>query len=169
MAMAAGVSLRRRSTGGRSAVAVIAAVAAESSIERALIGSTGPRPFWSMHIGTCLPVRNSPHLRLTGQIGRNGYVGKERLTIGKRVAVAGKDTLDHRLLRKMLEDSFAQRFGPRLRRGRILQRGFDGIGHGGCVAGSKQGIAMWAENLGNAADIGGDHRNAGGRRLDHDI
>src|SRR5205823_10092286 len=86
MAMAAGVSLRRRSTGGRSAVAVIAAVAAESSIERALIGSTGPRPFWSMHIGTCLPVRNSPHLGLTGQIGRNGYVGKERLTIGKRVA-----------------------------------------------------------------------------------
>src|SRR5438445_13688132 len=98
MAMAAGVSLRRRSTGGRSAVAVIAAVAAASSIERALIGSTGPRPFWSMHIETCLLVRNSPHSRLTGQIGRNGYVGNARLTIGKRFAVAGNDALYHRFL-----------------------------------------------------------------------
>src|SRR5437868_10086878 len=159
MAIAAEVSLRRRSTGGRSAVAVIAAVAAESSIERALIGSTCPRPFWSMHMGTCLPVRNSPHPRLTAQIGRNGYVGKERLTIGKCVAVAGKDALDHRLLRKMLEDSFAQRFGPLARRGRILQRGFDRIGHGGRVAGSEPRIAMRAENLGDAADIGGDHWN----------
>src|SRR5215207_8539557 len=125
--MAAGVSLRRRSTGGRSSVAVIAAVAAASSIECALIGSTGPRPFWSMHMGTCLPVRNSPHKRLTGQIGRNGYVGKERLTIGKRVAVAGNDTLDHRLLRKIHEDSFAQQFRPCCCRDRILERGFDGI------------------------------------------
>jgi hypothetical protein len=28
---------------------------------------------------------------------------------------------------------------------------------------------MRAENLGDAADIGGDHWNAGGGRLDHDI
>src|SRR5947207_14742381 len=164
MAMAAGVSLRRRSSVGRSAVVVIAAVAAESNIERALIGSTGPRPFWSMHMGTCLPVRNSPHPRLTGQIGRNGYVGKERLTTGKRVAVAGKDTLDHRLLRKMHEDPFAQQLRPCGRRGRVLQRGFDRVDHGGRVAGSKQGIDMRAENLGDAADIGGDQRNASSGR-----
>ena len=57
--------------------------------------------------GRALPVRNSPHHGLTGQIGRNSYIGKERLTIGKRVAVAGQHALDHRLLREVQEDSLA--------------------------------------------------------------
>src|SRR5512138_233724 len=104
--MAAGVSLRRRSSGGRPVVAVVATVAAALSIERALIGSTGPRPFWSRHTYACPQVRNSPHQRLSGQIGTNGYAGNVRLTFCKRLAVAGEHALDHRLLRKMREYPF---------------------------------------------------------------
>jgi hypothetical protein len=73
-------------------------------------------------------------------------------TIGKRVAVAGHDAFDHRLLREMQEDAFAQAFGARQRAFRIVERGFDGVGHGAddvrgeqlLASGRGQADAVWA-------------------------
>src|SRR4051812_23924697 len=92
-----------------AASAVIAALAAASSIERALIGSNLSTSVLE-HVSMRVPQRNCLLLGFTGQIRRNSYVGKERLTIGKRVAVAGQHALDHRLLREMQENALAQ--GP---------------------------------------------------------
>src|SRR3954451_10683437 len=118
MASAAGVSLRRRSTGGRPSVAV----AATSSVERALIVITCSHPYRRRQIGLLAPGRNSPVSRIRAQIGTNGYVSKEWLTLGKCVAVTGEHAFDHRLLREMREDAFAQRLRARHRRRGIIKR-----------------------------------------------
>ena len=61
-------------------------------------------------------------------------------------------------------------FARAARRFRILQRDLDGVRHRADDVGREQRVGViGAENLGDAADIGGDHRNAGRRRLDHDI
>ena len=50
-------------------------------------------------------------------------------TICKRVAVTRQHPFNHRLLRKMQKDSFAQRLCPRLRGGGILECALDCIRH----------------------------------------
>ena len=46
---------------------------------------------------------------------------------------------------------------------------FDRVRHRADIAGREQRVGVGIENLRDAADIGGDHRNSGGGRLDHDI
>src|SRR3984957_7014963 len=112
-ASAACDSRRRRSIGGRSVAEVPAPAAASSNMERALIGST---------VSKSVPAQASRHARaeaenpahgLTDKSEETVIVGKGRLTISKRVAVAPQYSLDHRLLRKMHEDPLAKRFRPR--------------------------------------------------------
>src|SRR4051794_18587584 len=100
MARAGGDRRRRRSTCGwpSATVMVAAALAAASSIERALIGSTSSTSVLGRHVSRRVPQRNCPLLGLTGKIRRNSYVGKKRLTIGKRIAITRQYALDHRLL-----------------------------------------------------------------------
>src|ERR1700759_5055567 len=85
-ASAACDSRRRRSIGGRSVAVVAAAAAAASNMERALIGST---------VSKSVPAQASRHARaeaenlahgLTDKSEETVIVGKERLTIRKRVA-----------------------------------------------------------------------------------
>ena len=54
----------------------------------------------------------------------------EWLTRGKCVEVAGQDTLDHRLLGKMLEDPVAKGLCPQLRGGGVIERVRDRLRHG---------------------------------------
>src|SRR5438034_2944385 len=96
-------------------------------------------------------------------------VDKERLAIGKGVAVARQYSFYHRLLRKMQKDSFSKRPCPLLRGGGILERALDRVRHRAHDIGGKQRVGMGSENLRNAAYIRRDHRNSRRGRLDHDI
>ncbi len=69
----------------------------------------------------------------------------------------------------MQKDSFAKRFCPRLRSFGVFERDLDGVRHRAWDIWGKQGIGVRSENFRDATDIRGDHRNAGRRRLDHDI
>src|ERR1700687_1191004 len=72
-ASAACDSRRRRSIGRRSAVAVAAAVAAASNMERALIGSTVSKSVLAQAFRHARAEAEFPASRLRGQIGRNSY------------------------------------------------------------------------------------------------
>src|SRR6202022_2915523 len=81
-----------------------------------------------------------PGLRISGQIGRNCYRGKERLTIGKRLAVACQNSLDHRLLREMREHSLAERFCTRQPGVGIVERCLDRVRHRTGAVGGEQPV-----------------------------
>src|SRR5882672_3993678 len=115
------------------------------------------------------PRRNSPPHGLKNKSEETVIAGKEWLTFGKRVAVAGQHAFDHGLLRKMQEDSFAKGFRPRQRGFGILQRALDRIGHGAGDIGGKQRLGVRSENLGDAADIRRHHRDSRRGGLDHNI
>src|ERR1700687_4900055 len=105
------------------------------------------------------PRRNSPARGLRDKSEETVIVGKEWLTISKRVAVARQHPFDHRVLRKMPGDSFAKRLCPFQRGGGIVERGLDRIRHRADIARGKQRVGMGSEYLRNAADICRDHRN----------
>src|SRR6267154_1467945 len=69
----------------------------------------------------------------------------------------------------MQKDSFSQRLGPRLRGDGILERDLDCVCNRTHDIGREQRLGMGSENLRNAADIRGDHRNSRRGRLDYNI
>src|SRR6267143_780906 len=99
------------------------------------------------------PRRNSPPHGLEDKSEETVIVGKERLTICKRVAIARQYPFDHRLLRKMQKDSFSKGFCAHLGGGGIFQRGLDRIRYRAHDVGGKQRIGMGTENFRDAADI----------------
>src|SRR5450755_489034 len=148
-ASAACDSRRRRSIGGRSAVAVATAVAAASNIGRALFGSTVPRSVPAQHLGMRAPRRNSSLHGLTDKSEETVIVGKERLTICERVAVARQHSFDHRLLGKMNKNPLAKRLCTHQRGVGIVERGLDRVRHRAHDIGGKQRIGMGTEYLRN--------------------
>src|SRR5260370_24969828 len=98
------------------------------------------------------PRRNSPTHGLRDKSEETVIVGKEWLTISKRVAIARQHPFDHRVLRKMLRDSFAKRPCPFQCGGGIVQRGLDRIRHRADAARGKQRLSMRSGYLRNAAD-----------------
>ena len=88
---------------------------------------------------------------------------------GKRLRITRQHTFHHAVLREVEEDAFAQLACARGAGLSVLKRGCDAARHRVRVAAGKQRVVMGAENFRNSADIGGDHRNAGGRGLDHHV
>src|SRR5260370_22330132 len=97
-------------------------------------------------------LRNPPPQGLEDKGEETVIVAKERLTIGKRVAVTRQYPFDHRLLRKMQKDSLSQRSCPHLGGAGILQRGLDGVRQRAHDIGSKQRVGMVTENFLHSAD-----------------
>src|SRR5437762_12517811 len=91
------------------------------------------------------------------------------LSIRQRLAVTRQYRIDHGLLREMQKDSFAKRFGARLRGGGILKRDLDRVGHGGDDVGRKQRLGMQTKNFRYTANVRGYHGHSRSGRLDHDI
>ena len=93
-------------------------------------------------IRTARAGRNAPLHGLEDKPEETVIVGKERLTIRKRVAVTGQHPFDHRLLGKMQKNPFSKRFCARLRGGKILERGLDCVRHRPDNIGGEQRVGV---------------------------
>src|SRR5258708_12531205 len=118
--------------------------------------------------GMRAPRRNSPPHGLTNKSEETVSVGKEWLTIRKRLAVAGQNAFHHRLLREMHQDSLSERLGAHQRGLGIIERGLDRVRYRARAIGRKQPVGMGAEDFRDAADIADHHRNSPPAPLYHD-
>src|SRR5260370_16393016 len=106
------------------------------------------------------PRRNSPPHGLTNKSEETVSVGKEWLTIRKRLAVAGQNAFHHRLLREMHQDSLSERLGAHQRGLGVIERGLASVRYCARAIGPEHPVAMAPATFPVPADLRAHHRTS---------